>query len=80
MNLQTGETEQVDNDFSRYNYISASSDETSMSISLEEGHTLSVNVDKDIQIFEQSTKADAEKYYKELQLEMDKSNVRLFDG
>ena len=40
-----------------------------MSISLEEGHTLSVNVDKDIQIFEQSTKADAEKYYKELQLE-----------
>lgn len=75
VNLQTGEEDLFDNDYSGYHYINASSEGESMSFSLGEDHTLSVDYDGSTQIFTQSSKADAEKYYKELELEMDKSDV-----
>jgi hypothetical protein len=79
--LQTGETETLDVTNAGYHTIDAVSDGTDISLSLEDDHSLIMTIDEEEGTLTKSTKAEADKYFKNVQLEADKSEISdLMDG
>ncbi len=73
--FETGEVQELSGSYAGYHFIEASAADTYITFSLAEDKSLTIEMDEDYQTLSKSTKAEAEDYYKQVQLEIDKSDI-----
>jgi hypothetical protein len=73
-NMLTGEKQLLDEDYADYNLLNASLDDEDVTFSLEDD-SLSMTIDEETISFNKSSKADADKYVADVQLEQDKEEI-----